>query len=345
MIIKDLDSIELGFDIVIVGAGAAGCTLAANLSENYKVLLIDSKDFPRKKACSGILVTEGIDFFEGSLDKSILVKPTKLDIIYQDWDNGTEKITKKGFLNTDRFLLDNFLFDSVRNKKNISFVKNTTFLDYTKTHDGVHKVIMLESNGLVKPIISKYLIGCDGALSRVRKKIDSREIPFYIGVQEFVKTNVLIDKAYFIFDSDITDFYSWVIPKQPYVEIGALLDPNDSREKFLLLKKKVSEKLGIVGEGVLNSAIVLRPNPSKDVLLGKDSILLCGEAAGLISPSSAEGISYALRSGKYCADALNNSSDPLKDYSKNCKDLISRLSEKFNKSKLISDKNKRKKLF
>jgi len=218
-------------------------------------------------------------------------------------------------------------------------------LDYTNTRDGIHKVIMLESNGQVKPIISKYLVGCDGALSRVRKKLDSREIPFYIGVQEFIRCDKVVDMAYFIFDSEITDFYSWIIPKNNLVEIGSLLDPNYSKEKFQLLKKKIATRFGISGEGSVNSALVLRPNPRRDILLGKDSVLLCGEAAGLISPSSAEGISYALRSGKCCAEAINNSVNPLKEYSKLCTVIVARLVGKHDKSKVISDKVKRKKLF
>ena len=345
MIVKDLDSLELGFDIVIIGAGAAGCTLAANLSDNFKILIVDSKDFPRKKACSGILVSEAIDFFENNLDESVILKPSPLDIHYLDWDNSVQKFSKKGFLNTDRFVFDNYLFNPVRNKKNISFIKNTNFVEFTSTTDKLHKVVMLESNGLVKPIIAKYIVGCDGALSSIRRKIDSKNIKFYIGIQEFIKSDLLIDKAYFIFDNNITDFYSWVIPKKPYIEIGSLMDPSFSKERFALFKKKVGEKFNLFGDGIVNSAIVLRPSSLHDVCLGKDSVLLCGEAAGLISPSSAEGISYALRSAKCCADALNSGKDPLTEYSKNTKSILDRLSSKFEKSKALSDKNKRKKLF
>lgn len=345
MLVKDLDSLDLGFDIVIIGAGAAGCTLASNLSEKFKILIVDSRDFPRKKACSGIIVSEGKEFLGTGLDESILVEPYNLDIQYVDWDNNLENFSKKGFLNSDRYALDNFLFDKIRNKKNVSFMKNTSFLEFTNTRDGLHKVVMIESNGSVKPIITRYLVGCDGALSNVRKRVDSREVPFYIGVQEFIRSNQTIDKAYFIFDSEITDFYSWVIPKKPFIEIGALLEPRDSKEKFSLLREKIYKKFNISGDGMFNSAIVLRPNSVKDICLGKDSILLCGEAAGLISPSSAEGISYALRSGKYCADAFNSGKDPFSEYSANCKQIIVRLVEKFEKSRVISDKNKRKKMF
>lgn len=39
------------------------------------------------------------------------------------------------------------------------------------------------------------------------------------------------------------------------------------------------------------------PRRLSDICLGHDGVYLAGEAAGLISPSSFEGISYALRSG------------------------------------------------
>ena len=52
--------------------------------------------------------------------------------------------------------------------------------------------------------------------------------------------------------------------------------------------------------------MIVRPAAPSDIVFGSGagSIALVGEAAGLISPSSAEGISYALRSGRSLAHAL-----------------------------------------
>jgi flavin-dependent dehydrogenase len=52
------------------------------------------------------------------------------------------------------------------------------------------------------------------------------------------------------------------------------------------------------------AAMILRPASPAHVYLGSGSVVLVGEAAGLISPSSAEGISYAMRSGRVLAGAL-----------------------------------------
>ncbi len=345
MIAKDLNSIDLGFDVIVIGAGAAGCAVAANLSKDLKVLVVDSKEFPRKKACSGIIVKEGKDYFGDKFNSSVLIDNKEIDIEYVDWDNNLAKISKKGFWNSDRFALDMFLFDPIRNGSNITFLQKTAFVDFTTTKDSKFKVVVLESNGYVKPVITRYVVGCDGALSRVRSIVSNRKIPFYIGVQEFIKTNKTIDHAYFIFDNSITDFYSWIIPKGNMVELGSLLNPNNSRDAYSLLKQKIAAKYGVVGDGQMNSAVVLRPASILDTCLGKESVFLCGEAAGLISPSSAEGISYALRSGKACAEAINSSKSPFKEYQNKLKGITGRLKEKFDKAKVLSSTKLRKKMF
>jgi flavin-dependent dehydrogenase len=54
-------------------------------------------------------------------------------------------------------------------------------------------------------------------------------------------------------------------------------------------------------------AYILRPLRAGQVFLGGDGIALIGEAAGWISPSSAEGLSYAFRSAMLLAEALKTS--------------------------------------
>jgi len=343
---QNIDSIGLGFDVIIVGAGVAGCTLANHLSPDLKILLIDQKNFPRHKACSGILVNESIDFLKDeSLDKFLVTK-TPIDIEYIDLDNNKSNITKKKFLNSNRFLLDKYLYEKISQKENVYFLDDTRLIECKNTKDNKHLVVLIESNGIIKPIITTYLAGCDGASSTVRKNIFKKDIRFYIGMQELLKTSKQFDHAYFIFDSQITDFYSWIIPKPPYTEIGTLLDPSNTKEKYAQFKQKLEKTFGIIENGKIDSSIVLRPESVKDICLGTKNIFLCGEAAGLISPSSAEGISYALKSSYFCAKAINSQKENIfEEYSTNCKDLITRLQKKFDKSKNISDKNKRKGLF
>jgi flavin-dependent dehydrogenase len=55
--------------------------------------------------------------------------------------------------------------------------------------------------------------------------------------------------------------------------------------------------------------LILRPVKQNQLFTGKKGIALLGEAAGWISPSSAEGLSYAFRSALMLADALRSAPD------------------------------------
>ncbi|MFH1895727.1 MAG: FAD-dependent monooxygenase [archaeon] len=340
------NSVKSGYDIVVIGGGAAGCSFLYNLSGSFNVLLVDYRKFPRFKACSGILVNNAKDYFSDlQLPKEILAEPVNLHLTYQDWNTNKENAVEKHFINTYRQKLDEWLFSRIKNKNKLTIAEGFKLVDFFHTKDKKFIVVVLENGNETKTIVTKHLIGCDGAISTVRRKLFNRDIAYYVAIQETIP-GFKLDRAYFIFDDEITDFYCWLIPKDNAVEVGAAVLPVNSKEKFNLFKKKVEKKFGIKGFGKLESAIVLRPKSSKDIFLGKDSVMLCGEAAGLITPSSAEGISSALVSGKFCAQALNAGyANPLKLYEDKCKPLLERFEEKFKKSAEISDRKKRQKYF
>ena len=109
-----------------------------------------------------------------------------------------------------------------------------------------------------------------------------------------------------VFDEEITDFYSWLIPKDNYIILGSALRPRDNtREKYELLKRKLT-RLGFSFDSKVKTegAFIYRTKKLSQFYLGAEGITLIGEAAGAISPSSAEGISYALKSSLYLAQSL-----------------------------------------
>jgi flavin-dependent dehydrogenase len=109
-----------------------------------------------------------------------------------------------------------------------------------------------------------------------------------------------------LFDPEITDFYSWIIPKNDSLIVGSALAPGASASiKFEQFKQKLRRYGFEFGRSIDKSgALLLRPLNVSRIYNGRNNIALIGEAAGWISPSSAEGISYAFRSAAALAEAL-----------------------------------------
>ncbi len=82
------------------------------------------------------------------------------------------------------------------------------------------------------------------------------------------------------------------------------------RKKNGILKTKLA-RLGFNFDNKVKTegAYIYRPVKNSHFYAGRDNIALIGEAAGAISPSSAEGISYALKSSLYLAQALEEGTD------------------------------------
>jgi flavin-dependent dehydrogenase len=160
---------------------------------------------------------------------------------------------------------------------------------------------------------ARILIGADGAKSKIRAQSAPRQLfpQKYIAIQEWVERKN--DFPYFtsIFDRNITDYYCWTIPKGNCLLIGAALPYKEkAAEKFALLKATLS-KYGLqFGKTVFREGtLILRPVKQRQLFAGRQGIAMLGEAAGWISPSSAEGLSYAFKSALMLADALRGTPD------------------------------------
>ncbi len=329
------------FDVIIVGAGPAGCSVANTLS-GYETLLLDWSKFPRDKPCGGLLVEECAESIKKfDIENKVLMYPKISCMRYVDWNNNLEYEEKRNLWNVNRRSFDYTLLKFSENK--VQFSSETKFLNFEQNNSSVR--VLIEKNNKKFFLEAKYLIGADGASSSIRRKISTNNIPYYFVMQEWIRIkNIEPHVVYFIYDNEITDYYSWIIPKGKYTIIGSAIKKGDNTyEKLQLLKKKIKDNLNLSGIPLRKEgAIGLRPSNSTDVILGKDNVLLVGEAAGLISPSSGEGISFALESGERCAKAIiKNPDNPLNEYEKLCESLLSNMNEKIQKSIMISDPLKR----
>ncbi|MDR1612890.1 MAG: hypothetical protein LBT97_08920 [Planctomycetota bacterium] len=158
------------------------------------------------------------------------------------------------------------------------------------------------------------LVGADGAQGVVRRLLGESPRPEcrYLAIQESFETGDSTpdgNEYLAFFHSAITDFYGWAIPKRGKTLLGVLLPPKHRLKKPVPMLwddlRSALERCGrtFPADGHRQACIALRPTP-RDVLLGRDGAFCIGETAGFISPSSAEGYSYAFSSASALAESM-----------------------------------------
>lgn len=311
------------YDIVIVGAGPSGANLARLIGDRYKVLLIDKRDLENQnsknlsnKCCGGLLAPDAQKMIAKlglAVPKDILVDQQLFAVRTIDLTNNLERLYQRFYFNMDREKFDRWLVSLIPTEVDKRF--NSIFRSFVEISEGYE--IQYIYNGQEISAKTRVIVGADGAFSRLRKSInrDINTPEKYISIQEWFECPHPMPYFTAIFDEEISDFYSWIIPKENYILLGAALRPRENTwEKYEMLKTKLTQ-LGFNFDKKVKTegAFINRPKKLSQFYAGRNNIALVGEAAGAISPSSAEGISYALKSSLYLAESLEEGIDGFLD--------------------------------
>jgi geranylgeranyl reductase family protein len=314
------------YDLIIVGAGPAGCACAYQL-RNYaiKIALIDQYEFPRDKICGDALsadvvnqlyrMDEGLgNEFEQLSEKTAsqgvrFVAPNQqvLDIDFQNPNHGQAA----GYI-AKRFDFDAFLFKQVRNLPNVSIFLGTKVNAVERENQGVTMKVGDQK------FHAKMVVGADGAYSIVNKHLGTIKVEkahycaglrqYYQGVEGFTAQNHIELHFY----KNILPGYFWIFPLpngQANVGLGML--SSEVSKKKIDLKKELNELIQThpnLKERFKNAQPLEKiqgfglPIGSKKRSISGDNFLLAGDAASLIDPFTGEGIGNALRSGRIAAE-------------------------------------------
>jgi geranylgeranyl reductase len=303
------------YDLAIIGAGPAGATLARLVGERCRVLLVDKRPdqgdrAPARKCCGGLLAPDAQSLLSRlglGLPREVLVAPQIFVVRAIDLPRGLSRYYQRHYLNMDRGRFDAWLLSLASPAVDIRL--GCQLAGFTRRKG--HFELTFREDDRLRQEQAKILVGADGAFSKVRRLAfpGHPSPPAYIAIQEWVAAAAPLPYFSALFDPEITDFYAWTIPKDDHLLIGAALKPgNEAAGKFVLLKEKLKAYGYRFGEaGRREGAWILRPRRLREILTGGEGIALIGEAAGFISPSSAEGLSYALASALMLAEVLNAS--------------------------------------
>jgi len=307
------------YDVAIIGGGPAGATLARLIGDRYKVLLIEkrqlpdwSENFSSIKCCGGLLAPDAqmmLSKLGLGLPRSVLEEPQLFVVKSIDIPQRLERYYQRHYINLNRKKFDSWLLSLV--SATVDIRTHCRLQSYSSQDNGFKLSLIHHKKTFVET--ARILIGADGAKSKIRMQFAPRQLfpQKYVAIQEWVERQN--DLPYFtsIFDRSITDYYCWTIPKGNFLLIGAALPYKEKApEKFALLKTKLQNYGMQYGKTVFREGtLILRPLKQSQLFTGRQGIALLGEAAGWISPSSAEGLSYAFKSALMLADALRSTPD------------------------------------
>ena len=167
----------------------------------------------------------------------------------------------------------------------------------------------VEITGETRNFRTTFVVAADGVHSVIAKSAGWSELPQLAPALEW---EVYLKEADFVrfgsgarFDFNFIEAgYAWVFPKRDHLSVGIL----STRRRSPDLQPRLEEylrSLGIVDIEKCDRHGYLIPVEPRRESVARGRILLVGDAAGLVDPVTAEGISHAIISGQLAARAVS----------------------------------------
>lgn len=310
------------YDAVVIGAGPAAAAFLHSVSDSYKIAFISKK--ASRKVCGGLLSPSAVKALTKmglEVPENVRVKPSIKVIRTMDLRDGFTRYYPRDYVNVDREAFDSWLMSVSSDKYDAYWGVCNGFEKIGENY----RVRFFDENG-EKSIFCRSIIGGDGANSVVRRCFSGEKLrkDMYIAIQQWFYASECsghddFDAFSCVFDNSVSDSYAWSFTKGDKIAFGGAYPKRNSPERFETEKNKLSDYGITFGEPISTEACnVVFGKRSQKFLFGakNEKIYLIGEATGLISPSSLEGISSALLSGFELGKIFSPDRSVLSEYKK-----------------------------
>jgi len=303
--------------VAVVGSGPAGSSAAETLAKAGIETYLFERKLDNAKPCGGAIPLCMVSEFElppEIIDRQVrkmkMISPSNVEV------NIGETLKDGEYIGMcRREVLDSFLRNRAE-KLGAKLINGTVHgIDLPQNNTGAYTLHYADhSNGTLEGTAQSLqvdlIIGADGANSRVAKAIDAGDYNYAIAFQERIrlpddKMEYYQDLAEMYVGDDVsTDFYAWVFPKYDHVAVGTgtmKVHKADIKKLQAGIRARAAKRLE-GGKIIKVEAHPIPEHPRPRRVVGR--VALVGDAAGYVTKSSGEGIYFAAKSGRMCAEAI-----------------------------------------
>jgi len=307
------------YDVIVAGAGPIGGHVSKKIAEkNYSVAVLEkNNEIGKYLNCAG-LVTQRVFEITKLSSKTIQNKISGANI-----HSPSNDILKIGGERVHALVIDRTNFDKEiikqAEKKQVEVFLGKK-LYFAKRNKDKIQIKTSEKEELE----CKILIGADGPLSKTRKIFNFPEPKEFLKGAGAEVSNVSLDPNFveiFVGKNVAPGFFAWIISTNTSgteARIGLCIDKNTLQPPMFYLKKFLKNKNTYPflkdAKTTKNIAGVIPMGALKKTFT--DNVLLVGDAAAQVKPTSGGGLYPGLLSANHCADVVVDSLEK-NDFSSN----------------------------
>jgi len=305
----------LGLRVAVVGSGPAGSSTAETLAKAGIETYLFERKLDNAKPCGGAIplcMVEEFDLPQSIIDRRVrkmkMISPSNREVdIFIEKENEYIGMCRRevldGFLRDRAAKLGAKLINGTVHKLEVPGNNTDPYtLHYADHSDG-------SIAGVAKTLQVDLVVGADGANSRVAKAIDAGDYNYAIAFQERIrlpedKMHFYEDLAEMYVGDDVSpDFYAWVFPKYDHVAVGTgtVVNRPGIKKYQAGIRARAAKRLE-GGKIIKVEAHPIPEHPRPRRVVGR--VALVGDAAGYVTKSSGEGIYFAAKSGRMCAETI-----------------------------------------
>ncbi len=294
------------WDVLVIGGGPAGASAARVAAElGASVLLIDRARFPRYKTCGGGLIGISLAHLPPSVLSTIEQEVHEVRFSLRGGAAKTRRRSRPFLALVHRERFDEALAAAARAAGAI-FEDSVTVRSLEESVGGL--VTVSTDRGI---LTARVVVGADGTSGRTGR---------YVGVEirgtdlglEVELTRTPQSRSFdgsIAFDWGVPPgSYAWVFPKREVLTVGVIQARGEPQQTRAYLDSWLTTT-GLRSLEIERSSGHLAQWRAPQSPLRRGSVLVAGDAAGLLDPWTREGISFALRSGCWAGEAAALATD------------------------------------